>query len=160
MAMDCNIVKAQVMHECVRPILDFESRTSKHTTNSIGDGLMRSLNRSILVRTGRSSMLNGITGLFKSANYFITSSHITTHVETNILVGDVGTQTMRSEPFVDELDRRLLGGKTFTVNGTSMVIGDETVACLTILASKTRDAGRIGTTLNDETKVDREALIR
>ena len=41
-----------------------------------------------------------------------------------------------------------------------VVVGDETVAGLTILAGKTRDAGRVGTVLNDEAEVNREALIR
>jgi hypothetical protein len=66
---------------------------------------------------------------------------------------------MTSKPAVDEVNRRLLGSETFTIESLGLVINNQTVAGLTVQTSKALEARRIAQFLHKEAKVNRNALV-
>ena len=154
------VIDPDVVVKCIGPKGGREGGAIKHGTDGIANCTMGLLNRAILVRVTRGSEFNRITGSFKEIEDVMTFAQITTRIKANILVFDFAGGVILGEPCVEELKGRSFADEAITMEHTSIVVGDETVAGLTIFSGKTRDTGRIGTALNNETEVNREALIR
>ena len=145
--------------ERVRPELRGKSGTSKHGTNSISDGLMRALTRAILIRGSRSGRLDGITSKFKKADHLRGTTKFTTKIKANVLVGSLDRKTVTSKPAIDEIDRRLLGGETFTVKSTTVMIDNKAIAGFTIETGETAETFHVLGRLDKEANIDGNTLI-
>ncbi len=76
---------------------------------------MRTLARTILVRGVSGSGLNAIAGVLKEINNLGTHAQFATQVKADVLVGRVHWKTMLGKPTIQEVNRRSLGAKTFTI---------------------------------------------
>jgi hypothetical protein len=147
------------MMERIRPKLRREVSAAEHGTKGIADSPMRAFARSVLMRGIGGGGFEGITGSFKECHDIRTTAKLTTEVETHIFTRDVDRETVKGKPMIQEVERRGLGAKGLTVEGTTIVVGDKAVAGLTIEALQAADTSTIGGTLNEEAKVDRDTLV-
>ena len=80
--------------------------------------------------------MNVIAGMFKKFNNCRAMTEFTTKVKSNIFVGNILGKTVLGEPSIEIIRGWRLGGKTFTIESTTVMINDQAVACLTIEASE------------------------
>jgi hypothetical protein len=147
------------MMECIRPKFRREVSATEHGTKGIADSPMRAFTRAVLMRGIGGGGFESITSGFKECHDLRATAKLTTEIKTHIFTRDINREAVKGKPTIQEVERRGLGAEGLTVEGTAIVVSDETVACLTIEALKAADAGAIRGALNKETKVDGDALV-
>jgi hypothetical protein len=120
---------------------------------------MRALAGTILVGGVGGGGFKSIPSLLEELDDFGATTQIPTKIETHIFVGNVGREAMLCEPAVQEIDGRRLRTKRFTIKSATEVIGNETIASLTIQTHEAMEAVAVGRALDHEAEVNRDALV-
>ena len=84
--------------EGVGPELRSESGTSENRAESFGDSAMRSFDRGVLMRRGRSGWFDTISSVFEEAANLFATAKFATKIESDILVRDGVGKAMAFQP--------------------------------------------------------------
>jgi hypothetical protein len=103
--MDGDVVETEPVMEGIRPELGGKSSTAKHGADGIADRLMRTFAGAVLMGRRARSTFDSVPSLLKQSNDLVAMAEVTTEVETNVFVGNFGTQGVEGEPTVEEVDR-------------------------------------------------------
>jgi hypothetical protein len=120
---------------------------------------MGTLARTILMRRVGSSRFHMVASLLKQFHNLTTTTKVTATIHPNVLLNRGIFTTIKKEPAIEEVNRRLLGRKTLSPKTPTVMINNQNVARFTIEAGETTDAIAIGgRVLDHETVVTRDAL--
>ena len=96
------IVKADVVIECIGPEVRLEVGTGKHSAEGVADCLVRSLTRSILVRRIWSGEFDRVTEIYKGAVDVSAFTEFASAIHANIFVGTL--RSIAGKPTIDPVN--------------------------------------------------------
>jgi hypothetical protein len=70
--------------------------------------------------------------MLKQADNLLTMSQVTTLIQANVLIGNVSRKTMKDKPSIKKIKGGSFVAETFAIQGPTIVISNQAVACLTI----------------------------
>jgi hypothetical protein len=101
-----SIIVSQVSMEGIRPKFGIKTSAGKHVTESIADGLMGTLNWSILMRAVGTSSVDVIFMALEETMHLRIAVKLTTLVKKNLLSRDIGSVML--EPMIKPCDASTL----------------------------------------------------
>ena len=151
------IIEPDKVIERIGPKRRSQIRTAQHSSEGVANGLVRPFGRTVLVRGVRTRQLNSVPELLKHLADVVAAPEFTTAIHPDILVRARGRVV--GKPIVEPIDWRGFGSESATSNATTEMVSDQTITALAVKADKGIATLAILTGLDDETKVNAQALV-